>query len=228
MIEIDFDELDQAATCLADQILEKASKDLTMNARWEFKTFAYDQMFKMLSADVPYPIEMSQEWFESVFKNAVVPICDRVERSSTLDEDVLTLMQSLNFTPYKVNEGFDHSDHQQRFERVKFEINRCKEALSNREDYYVQNLFENTLSMEADKNNAQVFETYFKQLQHGGTMHNTCPPELKEYVKNMVAQTAAKQNMDIFEQPERLFKKVVEERRAAYSSSGNADYFSFK
>ncbi len=78
MIEIDFDELDQTATYLADQVLEKASTGLTIKAREELKAFAYDQMFKMLSADVPYPIEMSQQWFDEILKKSAVPNCDRV------------------------------------------------------------------------------------------------------------------------------------------------------
>lgn len=229
MIEIDFDKLDQTAHYLADQVVEKASQGLTIKARGEFKLFAYDQMFKMLSADIPHPIEMSQEWFESVFKKSVVPKCNRVEHASTLNEDVLALMQLLDFTPYKVDEGFDHSDPQQRFERVKGEMNRCNEALLNREDYYVQNLFENTLSMEADKNNAQVFEMYFKQIQHGEALHNTCPPELKQYVKSLVEQTAIHQSVTAFEAPERLLKKIVEERRAGQmSSTDETSVVSFK
>lgn len=223
MIEIDFDELDQAVNSLVNEILEKVSKNLTFKARGEFKTFAYDQIFKMLSADVPFHIQMSRQLFEEVFRKSAVPVCDHTQpsnalHSSALDDDVLLMVQSLDFTPFVEGEC-DYSDQQQRFERVKAEMNRCRKALANREDYYLQNLFENNLSIEADEHNSRMFEMYFDQLQNGEYLQNTCPPELKEYVKNMVDQTAIEQNMY-----SRSLKKALEDRRSVQNKIQNEEH----
>lgn len=217
MIELDYDELDNAAQLLAKIVVNHVSSAhrlLSPTAYSQFQGVAYKNAFAYISADVPCSIQISSELFETVVKNSKVPYLQSASNTSTLDEDVAGVINVLDFTPYAPENASETSDPVQRLQRVKNEMMRCKEAVANRDDYYVQHLFDNTLSMEADKHNAQVFEKYFKQLQHGEAMHKVCPEDLKEYVRNLVEQ-ASKQQQIVAQNWS--FKTSLDQRRSAHN-----------
>lgn len=217
MIELDYEELDLAAHALSKMIVDHVSsahRFLSATAYSQFHAVAYKNAFAFVSADVPCPIHISSELFKVVLKNSTIPYLQYLtpaQSTSTLDEDVANTIKLLDFTPYGPENEEATSNPMERFQRVKNELNRCKEAVANRDDYYVQHLFDNTLSMEADKHNAQVFEKYFKQLQHGDAVHQVCPEELKDYVRNLV--DLASEQQKIFGKNSNL-KTSIEQRRA--------------
>ena len=194
MIELDYNQLDEAAKSLARQVVERVPAVFTQKARWEFNAFAQQKMFQLLSADTPCDIPTSIGLFNQVFASSVVPTFEKVEKSSSLEEDFEAVLNSLDFTVYAPADEALVSNPQERNERVKEQMQRCHDAIASREEYYVQHLFDNKLSMEADKNNIEVFEGYFQQLKNAELLHNVCPPALLEYVQSLVDQTLVLQN----------------------------------
>lgn len=189
MIELDYNQLDEAAKSLAQQVVERVPAVFTQKARWEFTAFAQQKMFQLLSADTPCDIPTSIGLFNQVFASSVVPTFEKIEKASSLEEDFEAVLNSLDFTVYAQSDEVLVNDPQERMERVKEQMQRCHDAIATREEYYVQHLFDNKLSMEADKNNIEVFEAYFQQLKNADLLHNVCPPALLEYVQNLVDQT---------------------------------------
>lgn len=194
MIELDYNELDEAAKSLARHIVERVPEIFTQKARWEFSAFAQQKMFQLLSADTPCDIPTSIDLFHQVFASSVVPKFEKIEKFSSLEDDFEAVLNSLDFTVYAQSDQALVNNPQERVERVKEQMQRCHDAIANREEYYVQHLFDNKLSMEADKNNLEVFEGYFQQLKNADVLHNVCPPALLDYIQGLVDQTLVLQN----------------------------------
>lgn len=194
MIELDYDELDQAAKSLAQHVVGRIPNTFTAKAGGELNSFAQKKMFQLLSADTPCDIPTSIDLFKHVLASSVMPKFEKIEKVSSLDEDLEAVLNRLDFTVYAPADGALVNNLHERKERVKEQMQRCHEAIANRQEYYVQHLFDNKLSMEADKNNIEVFEEYFQQLKNADTLHNVCPPTLLEYIQNLVDQTLVLQN----------------------------------
>lgn len=228
MIELDYNELDTSAKHLADRFVDHIRETFSRSGKSEVAAQAYNKLFDFLSADVPCEIGLSVSAFETCLNKSVVPKMPQAKRQSTSEDDIVGLMKTLNFTPYEESDAITTRDPQKQRERVEFEVNRCKDAIANRNDYYVQNLFENMLSLQADKNNIQVFQEYFEQLKGNTPSHNTCPIAIMGYLASLVDQSRrlqgqwmAESSLDVTQS----LGKSLEKRRESKTEKNGPTFF---
>lgn len=93
MIDLDYDELNQAAVHLLGRVMEYIPQRFTAEEAKEFRAHAFDKLISFIRADVPCDIKTSIQLFEQCLKTSELGNFPSVAQFQSVEHDVSALVK---------------------------------------------------------------------------------------------------------------------------------------
>lgn len=192
MIDLDYDELNQAATYLLGKVVECIPQRFGTEETMEFRTLVFKKLIHFVRADVPCDIKTSIQLFEQCLKTSELGNFPSVAQFNSIADDAPELFKQMDFSLF--GGAPQRSSEKERFEWVRKEIQRIHQAVADNGSYRSQTYTSDILSLDADSNNKKKFEGYFKKVKQSNFLYTANPTQLAQYIEPVIKQTQILQN----------------------------------
>lgn len=229
MIELDFDEINQAAAQLLAHVLRYTPDRFSAEETIAFRTAVFPKLIDFARADVPCDLKTSIALFEQCLKTSDLGNVPNEAQLPSVDKNVAILLKKLNFSTISSYDRLSSESKTQECAWVEQQVLQIHDSVSNNQKYEApffcyknNNGFQVMLSFGADGDNTQVLKEYFESVKKNNALFTATATQLAQYVDPVIKQTRALQNQ--FNTPWDL-SSAVEKRRA--TSDGKTDTSEF-
>lgn len=193
MIDLDYDELNQAAVHLLGKVMGCIPQRFTAEEAKEFRSHAFNKLISFIRADVPCDIKTSIALFEQCLKTSELGSFPSIAQFQSVEHDVSTLVKKMDFTLFS-NIGCGQVLKKDAFAWVQKEVLRSRQAVTDNQPYKNQKYSFAILSSDADAHNRNVFQEYFEKIKQSNTLYTATPIQLAQYVDPVITQVKELQN----------------------------------
>lgn len=193
MINLDYDELNQAAVHLLNKVMECIPQRFTPDEAQEFRTHVFDKLIRFIRTDVPCDIKTSIQLFEQCLKTSELGNFPSVAQFQSIEYDVLKLLKKMDFSLFS-SVGCGQVLKKDALAWVQKEVLRSRQAVIDNQTYKDHKYSFATLSSEADAHNRKVFQEYFQKIKQSNTLYTAPPMQLAQYVDPIIQHAKDLQN----------------------------------
>lgn len=192
MIELDFDEINQAAAQLLAHVLRYTPERFSADETIAFRTAVFPKLIEFARTDVPCDLKTSIALFEQCLKTSDLANIPTSANFNSVDQDVKIAGGKMDLTPFDLRT--QRSSKKQQFEWVQTQILNARKAVTENEVYRPKKFKDDILSIDADNFNEKVFREYFEKIKRDNALYTANPIQLAQYVDPVIEQTRELQN----------------------------------